>query len=478
MHQKAKKLMYAGIVFLLLFAVLYTKDEVTLSGNESSRFGVVQAIGEQGVFYIERTNFASTVDKVERNGHIYSDKPLPLSFCAGVIYGAIHRMTGLNFADNRMLSIYLVNLLFSGTCNILLFIWMFNYLRRTSRGKLELKFLLSLAMCLSTTLASYSVMLNNHTPAALALFGMVVALAKYQTRPTVRSIVWAAAAAGIAGALDIPLGIFAGIAVLAGVYLSAPREGRVKSLGAVVITGGVICLGVLLLNFIAYGTIMPLYVAGGGGTFKIVIVYSRLADYVFQSLLGFRGLFSYCPFLLLIFPAVWCLRKKLRISEYCGLGVALAIILFYLLFTNEYGGASYGMRYFIPAIPIFWMVISRWILSWRLTVWKWIPVALLLLYGAVTALVGAYCPFCLANEGARTPERHFSNTIRSPFWGNLLVMSFERDPESKNTWRMIDAFGAENSFWHIYNFGLHTRNPELIAKLLQSSLAKKLGASR
>ena len=67
MRRKARKLLYAGVAFLLLFAVLYTKDEVTLAGNESSRFGVVQAIGEQGVFHIEQTNFASTVDKMCRN---------------------------------------------------------------------------------------------------------------------------------------------------------------------------------------------------------------------------------------------------------------------------------------------------------------------------------------------------------------------------------------------------------------------------
>ena len=122
MRGKSRRMLYAGIAFLLLFAVLYTKDDTTLAGNESSRFSVVQAFGEQGVFYIEHTNFASTVDKLERDGHLYSDKPLPLSFCAALIHGAIHRVTGINFTENRMLAVYLVNLLVAGSCNILLFL--------------------------------------------------------------------------------------------------------------------------------------------------------------------------------------------------------------------------------------------------------------------------------------------------------------------------------------------------------------------
>ena len=222
MRTKARRLLYAGIVFLLLFAVLYTKEEITLAGNESSRFGVVQALGEQGVFYIEGTNFASTVDKLERNGHLYSDKPLPLSFCAALIHGVIHRVTGINFTENRMLAIYLVNLLVSGGCNILLFILMFRHLRRTARGRIEWKFLLALAMPLTTWLGSYSVVMNNHTPAALALFGMIVALEKYRRKPTLQAAAIAAGCAGLAGAFEIPLGILSGLGALAGVWFCSP----------------------------------------------------------------------------------------------------------------------------------------------------------------------------------------------------------------------------------------------------------------
>ena len=477
MRKKARRLQYAGIVFLLLFAVLYTKEEITTSGNESSRFAVVQALGEQGVFHIEHTNFGSTVDRTGRDGHIYSDKPLPLSVCAAAVHGAIHRITGINFTQNRMLAIYLVNLIFSGGCSILLFLLMFNHLRRTSPGRLELKWLLALAMCLTTWLGSYSVVLNNHTPAALAVLCMIVALEKYRKKPTLKAACFAALSAGAAGALDIPTGFFCGIAALAGIALQSPAGNRAKPLLAAIASGGAVALSVLALNLIAYGTPAPLYVAGNTGTFGIKLGVTP--DYWFQTLLGFRGLFSYQPFLLLVFPAAWLLRRKLRVSDWCGLGTALAVTVFYLTFTNEYGGASYGFRYLIPVIPALWLVISRWILSWKPAAWKTAPVAILLLWGAVTSLLGAYCPFCVANAAHRTPQGHFSQVIRSPFLGNLLVMSFERDPEGNMTRRLIDSIGDDEAcFRHLYVSALHMRNPELVVQLLQSSLAKKLGVSR
>jgi len=51
-------------------------------------------------------------------------------------------------------------------------------------------------------------------------------------------------------------------------------------------------------------------------------------------------------------------------------GIAAAVVVFYLSLTGEYGGPSYGMRYLVPVIPVFWLVISRWILSWKQAVWK------------------------------------------------------------------------------------------------------------
>ena len=57
MKRKIKLLKGAGILFLLIFALLYSHLEVGMSGNESGRFATIQAVAEQGVFDIEQCNF-------------------------------------------------------------------------------------------------------------------------------------------------------------------------------------------------------------------------------------------------------------------------------------------------------------------------------------------------------------------------------------------------------------------------------------
>ena len=74
MKRKARLLKTAGALFLLFFALLYSHIEVGMSGNESGRFATVQAVAEEGVFHIEKSNFR-TVDRSIRNNHVYHDKP-------------------------------------------------------------------------------------------------------------------------------------------------------------------------------------------------------------------------------------------------------------------------------------------------------------------------------------------------------------------------------------------------------------------
>ena len=135
MKKLRKKLMWAGIAILAVFALVYSKTDVTRAGNESTRFAVVQAVGEQSVFHIENTAF-KTVDRVVRDGHIYSDKPLPIGWTLGMLYKIPHQIFGLNFTENYYLSVYLVNLFFSGLINILLFVWMFRMFCRIPCGNL------------------------------------------------------------------------------------------------------------------------------------------------------------------------------------------------------------------------------------------------------------------------------------------------------------------------------------------------------
>ena len=245
MKKLRKKLMWAGIAILAVFALVYSKTDVTLIGLEAARFSVVQAVGEQNVFHIENTVFKS-VDRIVRDGHVYSDKPLPLGWTLGMFYKIPHRLFGLNFTDHYYLSVYLVNLLFSGTVNVLIFVWMFRMFCRVRRGSPYLKFFLALGVSLGTWLLSYSVTLNNHTPAALGVLGLYIVLEKFRRVPSRVPAVMAGLAAGGVAACDLPAGAVFAVAAVTGVFLTAPVETRGKRAGGCVAAGLAVGAGLLL----------------------------------------------------------------------------------------------------------------------------------------------------------------------------------------------------------------------------------------
>ena len=434
-------LRYLGAAVTGIFALVFTQIDVSLSGNEASRFAVVQAFGEQRIFHINRTEFR-TVDRVVRDGKVYSDKPLPLAWALGVVHASVHVCTGMNFHDNYHFLIYLYNLLAGGLVNVLTFLWLFDHLRRHREGSVEKKFLIALGAVLGSWLLSYSVTVNNHTPAALAFLGWFIVLEKFGRIPGRHLAAIAGFAAGVVTALDIPTGFFCCLATPFVLYFSGGRDWRFA------VTGTAVCaavgVGIASLNMYAYDTILPLYVANGGGTFSPGTGEKNYLFYAFESLLGGRGLFSYQPFLLFLLPGLGIFRKKFSFAERGALACALLCVIFYLVMTNEFGGAAYGFRYFIPVLPVLWYFAGLGFLGVR-TCRKRCLAGVLLLWGVAASLVGAYAPFCLSFEGYRSPEHHVTRFIRSSFAGNLLTWSYETAPDSALTRALRRHYGREVS---------------------------------
>lgn len=446
-----------GLILLGIFALCGAFAEVTLSGNDATRFAVVQAVGEQHVFHIENTVFR-TVDMVRRDGHIYSDKPLFPSWSVAMIHRIVHGLTGWHFSQNYSLLIWFYNALTGFLCNALIFCWLFNMLRRLRRGSLAVKGLLALAGVCSTWILSYNVLLNNHTPAALAILGVYIMLEKYRKVPSLPLAGGIGACAGLVAALDIPLGgLWCAASVLAVVCMNRKEQFLYTAAAAVIV---LILNGAL--NFLAYGTWVPLYLAGGTGTFQPTLNLS--VDYWAECLIGWRGFFLYQPFLVLgLIP-----RKGETIPDRWMYLASLAGILFYCTGTNEFGGAAYGFRYLIPIIPVLYYRSCKFLLyaNWP-AMRKKAFATVLILWGTAGAFAGAYAPFCVAFEGYRSPEGHFTRTVRSSFGGNLLCASFEYAPDSWLTEKLIQHYGKAHAYRFLYESYFNIKRPDLIRRTLE-----------
>ena len=428
---------------ILFFGTLLCKLDVSMAGMEASRLALVEAIADQGVYHIENTHFR-TVDKVIRNNHIYSDKPPTLSWCAAQVSKVITLFSGKNFTNSYAFMVFMLDMLFGCLVNALIFLWLFRHLCRSARGSVKLKLLFAMLCCCGSWLFSYMTIFSNHVPAALAVMGMLVSLDKYRRRQDKRAAAWAGFSGGVLFTLDFVCGAAFLAAAVPAVWFLAAKEQRFKHALRCAASGLCVILFSVSLNHAAYGTILPLYVASGG-TFTPGTDDKNMLMYFVEMLFTYRGLFSYQLFLLLVFPAIWFMRRKLKVNDIAMLSASFATIIIYGVITNEFGGFSYGFRYLIPVIPVFYFYASKWVLESRNA--KLTCCAVILgVIGIIPAYIGAYEPMCVAFEGYRSPEGHFTRTIRSTFMSNLLAWSYETAPASALTTALIRHYGEKDAF--------------------------------
>lgn len=463
MNKKFHKYSLLGVALIAVLGTLLCKIEVSMAGMEASRMAVVEAVADQGVFYIENTHFR-TVDKIVRDGHIYSDKPIVLSWCAAQMCKVITAVTGKNFSNSYSFMVYIVNVVFGCGANIICFLWLFRYLCRSSRGDMRLKLLFSLLCCCGTWLFSYMTILSNHVPAALAVTGIMVLLDKYRRRQDARAAAWAGFCSGVLFTLDMVAGAVFLVTSVVSVWLTGNNEVRYKHALRCGVCGACIVIFGLSLNHAAYGTILPLYVVSGG-TFSPGVNDKSHLMYFIETLFTYRGLFSYQPLLFMVFPAVWFMRKKLCRNDWVMLFSAFIVIVIYCTITNEFGGFAYGFRYLVCIIPVLVYYAARFILE-RKDIRLTCCAAALGVAGIVTAFVGAYEPMCVAFEGFRSPQGHFTRSLRSTFMSNLLAWSYENDPDSFLTDKLIKYYGTADSFRYLRAQYVITKHIASLEKLV------------
>ncbi len=288
--------------------------------------------------------------------------------------------------------------------------------------------LLTGALALATQIFPYSTTFNSHVPAAACLLAGFYALSsaargRRSIAATARTNRWLFASGlltGLAFTCDLGVGLFfvaffgyamwggLGRAVSKGGERWTSRFGGVRTLLAEVMArlpwsyllGGLLPVALMIiLNYQIVGNPLPpyMYTPGydyPGSRFPQTIAGNRSPENLFvygwRLLLGDHGLFAFNPVLLwavIALVRVW--RKSpskdvgprpewLRLAAVTvGLTSGL-FALYFILFTDNFGGAAYGPRWYTVFIPLFFVFVAADWKSWdpegtpaRLGWWSW-----------------------------------------------------------------------------------------------------------
>lgn len=377
MNTRRDLTVWVVIFFFLLWALL-TQSHIN-SWNEISRLASIEALVHHGAWAIDNTALGPlTGDKVFLNGHFYSDKPPILSLLGAGVYAILHQGFGLTLSPQdcnpltspchciaRLCSqspdwaYYWLTVILIGLPSALM-LALFYRSTAIFNASNSLALLLTGVLGLGTSVLPHSLVFSNHTPAAACLLAALYALVRCKMDGS-QSRRWLAVAGfttALAFALDPGTSPFL---VFFGGYVLLRYRLRVWPF----VVGGIVPLAVTAaLDWWMLGDpLLPTMHAGGfdypGSVFPATIAGTGFPasvwDYGFRVLLGDHGLFAFTPVLFWVVYGVGVVlgdRKHWLWGEAAAVGLAsLATVLHLILFTNDFGGAGFGVRWFMTIVP-------------------------------------------------------------------------------------------------------------------------------
>jgi len=390
-----------GVLLLAALALaMWSVQGVVLGDSANSRLATAYSLVHDGTWYIDRPwgearipYERGTVDKAEVDGRIVSTKPPVMPLAMTAIYFVLHHGFGwdlLEEASAYRIAKVMAILLSVVPYFLTLFVFM-RFLALFSLAPWKQVWLLA-ALIFGVQLTSYGGQINNHVPGACAvLVALYMAFRLLEDREAPAS--WRFVVFGVASALvfalDMPMTIFPALAGLALLY-RFPREAF--------LFGGLGAFPVLAIHFgfLLYVTGSPLPLQLYPDKYLFQGSYWRhptgldglnepKALYFFHMSFGRHGAFLLFPVLML---GVWGMLRGMGRSgvpwrAWCsGALLALSILFAYYVFkTNNYGGAAYGFRWLIGAMPVL-LLLTVPVLQKSLRPWQVVVMTVLLLIGA------------------------------------------------------------------------------------------------
>lgn len=313
------------------------------------RFAQTGALAEDQSLVIDRFAPTLLVDRVDHEGHVYSDKaPLP-AFVAVPFY-AVGRVAGMESASvdrpEGNLGLWWITLWTATIPAAALLLLMEGAARRVSSG---VSLLAAGGLSFSTLLLPFAGNLYAHVFSALLVFG-AWRLVRERGDST-PALLLAGALAGAAVASEYPMAVVVVIIVGGLVALQGWRRVGWFALSCVP-------FGVFLLwyQWSAFGSPFtdPYRLKPQHASASAAVTGLPRPGQALEVLLGDRGLFVFTPITLVgVVGLVMLVRSRgpARIDATVGLAVAGSLWLLQAGWSNPWGGEMPGPRYLIPALP-------------------------------------------------------------------------------------------------------------------------------
>jgi hypothetical protein len=361
--------------------------------NPDSRLALTYAVVERGALDIA-ADAAGTLDRALVGGHAYTDKAPGLSFLLVPLYAGLRLVLPATLLgpEDRFLARYLLTFFGLGIPGALFAAYLFTWLGRLE-GRIGPRLAVAAGYALGSPVYPFTVSAFGHVPAGMCLFGAFAALYRSPEErdpagrpgPAGRRVVLAGLLLGLAVAIEYPAAPAA--AVVAGYGLwrgrSLPR-----------LLAGALPPLLLLAAYhqavfglpwgVGYAHLDPGtgYAAGQAGAFFGV---GLPAPGVALALLAGvrRGLLVHAPWLFLALPGAVLLWRRQRPVAAVALGVSGAFLAINSGYVFWDGGASWGPRHLVPALPFLALLALPGAARWPRPAWLLVAVSVLLTLGAV-----------------------------------------------------------------------------------------------
>jgi hypothetical protein len=339
-----------------------------VTANPASRLATIESLAHSGTYAIEHSMFRSIDVAAVRTGHVVSTKPPVLPTIMAGLYSVFHMITGVSFSSNPQEAILFIRLVAGFLPHLVLLLFFAALLYRLVSNS-PARILAFVALAFSYPGVLFATDINNHTAGAVTLLMAFFFAFHLRHEEHSRLSTWMLAGffAGLLPTFDPPSALFS-IAIF--IYLFSLERQRLFTIFLPCFLLPVAIHFYLVL--LATGTIIPLQFHPEWTIPHPVWLAEKGFDsandpkwlYAFHTLLGHHGIFTMTPVLLL--GGMELCRHAARKLSYAAeawmiLVPSVVLTLFYIMWTNNYGGWSVGFRWLIPPMPLFILFSGIWL---------------------------------------------------------------------------------------------------------------------